>query len=87
LQPDFKFWCPSFSSTAPALSSYVHSENGHVLIDGGFTQNGAVYPHNSPHCIKSLPTGGSTGYKDGHVAWRKFIYMTPRTTSGQPFWW
>jgi prepilin-type N-terminal cleavage/methylation domain-containing protein len=58
-------------------------------INGGFMQNGAVYPHTSPHVIKGMPTGGDIGYKDGHAEWRKFILMSPRTKAGaaEVFWW
>jgi hypothetical protein len=69
------------------LPGYAHPENNYIMIDGGFEQNGATYGHTSPHVIKGLPTGGNTGYKDGHAQWVKFEYMTPRTSQGKPFWW
>jgi prepilin-type N-terminal cleavage/methylation domain-containing protein len=75
------------ASTTPALPGYQHKENGYTVIDGGFTQNGVTYPHTSPHVVNNLPTGGDTGYKDGHAQWVKFMYMVPRTSQGQPFWW
>ena len=46
-----------------------------------------VYPHLSPHLKGGIPQGGMVGYKDGHVSWRKFKDMIPRTTSGSVFWW
>jgi len=70
------------------LPGYSHPGNNYTMVDGGFTQNGKTYPHNtSPHVVKNLATGGDTGYKDGHAEWVKFIYMTPRTVSGTVFWW
>jgi prepilin-type N-terminal cleavage/methylation domain-containing protein len=58
-----------------------------TIIDGGFEQNGAVYPHTSPHVVKGMPAGGDVGFKDGHALWRKFKVMVPRSTSGTVFWW
>ncbi len=74
-------------SDTATLPGYAHSGNNYTMIDGGFTQNGVLYPHTSPHVVKNLPTGGDTGYKDGHAEWVKFVYMTPRTVSGSVFWW
>jgi hypothetical protein len=71
----------------PTLPGYNHVGNNYTLVTGSFEQNGHVYPHTSPHVVKGLPTGGNTGYKDGHAQWVKFEAMTPRTVSGQPFWW
>jgi type II secretory pathway pseudopilin PulG len=51
-------------------------------IAGGF-----VKPHTSPHLRGSLPDGGNLGFKDGHVAWRKFGDMSVRTSSAPFFWW
>jgi prepilin-type N-terminal cleavage/methylation domain-containing protein len=78
--------CAILSDNA-TLPGYTHPANNYTMVDGGFEQNGVTYPHTSPHCVKSLPTGGNTGYKDGHAQWVKFEYMTPRTSQGMPFWW
>ena len=51
-------------------------------IVGGFGK-----PHTSPHLRGRFPDGGNLGFKDGHVAWRKFDDMSPRTVSGPTFWW
>jgi type II secretory pathway pseudopilin PulG len=74
-------------STGMAHPGYLHPENNYTYIDGGFEVNGMPYPHTSPHLKGNLPAGGNLGFKDGHVAWRPFTQMTPRTTSGTVFWW
>ena len=51
-------------------------------IAGGFYK-----PHTSPHLRGVVPDGCNLGFKDGHVAWRKFDDMYPRTTGGPSFWW
>jgi hypothetical protein len=35
----------------------------------------------------NVPAGGNLGFKDGHVDWRDFKLMTPRTPGGPYFWW
>jgi prepilin-type N-terminal cleavage/methylation domain-containing protein len=51
-------------------------------ITGGFWK-----PHQSSHLKNGRPEGGNEGYKDGHVQWVKFQYMSVRTTAGWGFWW
>jgi prepilin-type processing-associated H-X9-DG protein len=52
-------------------------------IQGGFSQ-----AHLSPHLIGRFPAGGNLGMLDGHVEWRKFDDMNPRTQGTSPvFWW
>jgi prepilin-type processing-associated H-X9-DG protein len=42
----------------------------------------------SPHLIGKIPAGGNLGMLDGHVEWRKFQDLHPRTTGISPvFWW
>lgn len=75
-------------STGAAQPGFAHPENNYTVISGGFTYNGLSYPHTSPHLNGNVPAGGNLGFKDGHVEWRDFTFMTPRTTSGAPyFWW
>jgi prepilin-type N-terminal cleavage/methylation domain-containing protein len=74
-------------SETATLPGYVNPGNNYISVTGSFEQNGTLYPHTSPHVVRGLPTGGNTGYKDGHAQWVKFEYMTPRTYTGQPFWW
>jgi len=71
-------------SAYATLPGYAHPENNYTAISGGFSKQ-----HVSPHLQGNIPVGGNLGFKDGHVAWRKFELMTPRTTStsGRYFWW
>jgi prepilin-type N-terminal cleavage/methylation domain-containing protein len=62
--------------------------NNYTIIDGGFQQNGVVYPSISAHVRGTMPLGGDVGYKDGSAEWRKFNVMIPRTGANVPyFWW
>jgi type II secretory pathway pseudopilin PulG len=57
-------------------------------VAGGFEVNGQVYPQVTPHMdSRGNPTGGNIGFKDGHIEWRKFDLMIPRTQEGAFFWW
>ena len=69
-------------SNYSSLPGYAHPENNYTAITGGFSKQ-----HVSPHLKGNVPAGGNLGFKDGHVDWRKFELMTPRTTSGAIFWW
>lgn len=66
---------------------YEHPENNYTSIAGGFMPHGVLTPHVSPHLSGNIPAGGNLGFKDGHVAWRQFKLMTPRTTAAACFWW
>ncbi len=48
---------------------------------------GFYKPFTSPHLRGRIPDGCNLGFKDGHVAWRKFDDMRVLTTSGLWFWW
>jgi len=79
-------------SIGSARPGYAHPENNYISIAGGFTYNGMIYPHVSPNLKGVVPMGGNLGFKDGHVDWRDFKLMTPRTSTGFPiggptFWW
>lgn len=56
-----------------------------------FIVGGFPVPHLSPHLKGELPAGGNLAFKDGHVAWRKFMDMSQRASglaSPAPgFWW
>jgi prepilin-type processing-associated H-X9-DG protein len=57
----------------------------YININGGWAK-----PHRTSHLDGRLPRGGNIGMLDGHVEWRKFPKMLPRTNqgSGSPvFWW
>ena len=56
--------------------------NNFTDVPGGFYKN-----HLSPHLKGRLPDGGDVAFKDGHVQWRKFALMLPRTEKGKVFWW
>ncbi len=54
-------------------------------IKGGWSEL-----HNTPHLEKNLPSGGNLCMLDGHVEWRKFQKMGPRTLvlgDAPTFWW
>jgi prepilin-type N-terminal cleavage/methylation domain-containing protein len=75
----------SVGGTTPGIAN---PNNNYSSIGGGFQQGGVQYPHVAAHLEgNKIPTGGTVGYKDGHVAWRKFQFMIPRTSSGSVFWW
>jgi type II secretory pathway pseudopilin PulG len=69
-------------SIGSALPGYAHPENNYASIQGGFYK-----PHVSPHLRGNIPAGGNIGFKDGHVDWRKFELMVPRTAVAPAFWW
>ena len=55
----------------------------YTSVPGGYAK-----PHTSPHLNGRIPSGGNLGMLDGHVEWRKFEKMRPRTLPGSPtFWW
>jgi prepilin-type N-terminal cleavage/methylation domain-containing protein/prepilin-type processing-associated H-X9-DG protein len=62
------------------------SENSYSDIEGAYAK-----PHLSAHLQGLLPAGGNVGMLDGHVQWRKFDAMIPRTdpslTDTPVFWW
>jgi len=74
-------------STGAATPAENNPGNSYDNVPGGFTQYGVTYPHVSPHLKGRMPTGAHTGYKDGHVVWRKFRGFTQRATAGVNFWW
>jgi type II secretory pathway pseudopilin PulG len=70
-------------SSSSALPGNAHPENNYTRVQGGFYQ-----PHLCPHLNGDVPAGGNVGFKDGHVEWRPFQLMVPRTSGGGvPFWW
>ena len=59
--------------------------NTYTDVQGGFYKK-----HRTSHMDGRLPAGGNVGMLDGHVEWRKFGQMLPRTASGSGdpvFWW
>jgi prepilin-type processing-associated H-X9-DG protein len=70
----------SFGQDNPA-ARYTYN---FTVIQGGYPRS-----HTSAHLTGRFPSGGNLGMLDGHVEWRKFDDMTPRTQgNGSPvFWW
>lgn len=53
-------------------------------------QVGGSRVHDSPHLERRIPAGGNTVMLDGHLEWRKFNIMLPRTdvnVNAPVFWW
>jgi hypothetical protein len=73
--------CVTISSGA-ATPGYNNPQNNYNDVGGGFYLH-----HLSAHLKGRMPSGGHMLYKDGHVDWRKFVSMQPRTISGSVFWW
>ena len=67
----------SDTATMPATAA-----NNFTDVPGGFYKH-----HLAPHLNGTIPAGGNIGFKDGHVQWRKFGVMQPRTDKGKVFWW
>jgi prepilin-type N-terminal cleavage/methylation domain-containing protein/prepilin-type processing-associated H-X9-DG protein len=58
--------------------------NHYTGVNGGWSK-----AHRTAHMEKVLPSGGNLGMLDGHVEWRRFTVMIPRTDAGGSpyFWW
>ena len=70
-------------SAGNAQPGYSNPGNNYTEIAGGFYLH-----HVSPHLKGTVPMGGNLGFKDGHVDWRSFQMMVPRTGNNMPyFWW
>ncbi len=99
---------PPAPSDRPLTADITMSKNGQndptkvntyqwVNITGGLAWPPPNYPlfqHRTSHVVRNFPVGGNIGMLDGHVEWRKFQYMLPRThptvNNGTPiptFWW
>ena len=66
------------------ISARYQTDLTYTEVQGGFYKK-----HISPHLNGRFPAGGNVGFKDGHVAWRKFDDMKDVTgaTGGPSFWW
>jgi len=76
------------------IADAILSEDGQSVESRRYTYNytavqgGYSKTHTSPHLNGSIHSGGNLGMMDGHVEWRKFQLMHPRTLPGSPtFWW
>ena len=63
-------------------------------ITGGLhNPDGSFFQHRTANMKGNMPRGGDIGMLDGHVEWRKFQFMQPRTTASvngvaiPTFWW
>ena len=82
------FMCATIST--PSYGTYAQRYTyNYTHVAGGFYK-----PHTSPHLKGQYPAGGNIGYKDGHVAWRKFddmqqwAFKAPLSRGDPPsFWW
>jgi prepilin-type N-terminal cleavage/methylation domain-containing protein/prepilin-type processing-associated H-X9-DG protein len=87
-------------TVTPVITDRVLIADATLSLDGQsseasrFTYNyssvpgGYFKPHTSPHLNGKIPSGGNLGMLDGHVEWRRFQQMHPRTLPGSPtFWW
>jgi prepilin-type N-terminal cleavage/methylation domain-containing protein len=79
---------------ADVIISQPGQNNASQRLSGNYQYRdiaGGFYKHHlSAHLKGNVPQGSNIGYKDGHVAWRKFSdsKVGPRTVSGIPvFWW
>ncbi len=89
----------SVLSEGNATPGYKKPANNYVSITGGFTQNGAKYPHLSNHVDPKtqVPEGLNLLYKDGHSTWENFNQAivrgayastgSPGSGAGPYFWW
>src|ERR1043166_181696 len=62
----------------PGQSSVINrAANSYTGVQGGFAKL-----HRTSHMDGRLPSGGNVGMLDGHIEWRKFQQMYPRTSIG-----
>jgi prepilin-type N-terminal cleavage/methylation domain-containing protein len=75
-------------ATTPVSNRYktaMYPGLTYTKVGGG---GGEFYlPLTSPHLNGAFPSGGNVGFKDGHVAWRKFNDMNQQSKAGESFWW
>jgi prepilin-type N-terminal cleavage/methylation domain-containing protein/prepilin-type processing-associated H-X9-DG protein len=86
---------PSLSERVLVADATISKAGNANIVDrslNSFTDvpGGYVKHHRAAHVNWSYPAGGNLGMLDGHVEWRKFEKMVPRTdpNSNSPvFWW
>ncbi len=84
---------------APPVTERVLTADAQLTLSGQSNPNlKATYewrdiPGNNPHQTSThlegkYPIGSNIGMLDGHVEWRKFMFIVPHTGAGSPiFWW
>jgi prepilin-type processing-associated H-X9-DG protein len=94
MQVGFGLYTTALASQRVLLADATISNYGQndpaVRYTYNYTEITGGYPwhHCSPHLMGRLPAGGNLGMLDGHVEWRRFDDMTPRTQGSSPvFWW
>jgi prepilin-type N-terminal cleavage/methylation domain-containing protein len=86
---------PNVSDRELFACATISFPNGGIYKDrytyNYMTVGGWFYlPGLSPHLNGVFPSGGNVGFKDGHVAWRKFDDMNQQASKGganPSFWW
>lgn len=75
---------------ADATISGPGQNNETLRYSYNYTSVVGAFPtaHVSPHLSANFPLGGNLSMLDGHVEWRRFQDMHPRTSNVVPgFWW
>jgi len=106
-KPGFPTYPAPSPSDRPLTTCITMSESGqnNPASVGGYQWSGITgglnwpppnYPpflHRTSHLNKNFPVGGNIGMLDGHIEWRKFQFMFPRTNPSvngvaiPVFWW
>ena len=86
--------CCTLSKNGQKDPTQVNNYQWMGITGGLMWPPGAGYfQHRTAHLSKVTPLGGNVGMLDGHVEWRKFQYMLPRTVDTVNgvaipcFWW
>ena len=96
IQVAFGIYSSPLASQRVLLADATISQSGQNSAALRFTYNytnlqgGYPMAHTSAHLVGRFPVGGNLAMLDGHVEWRKFIDMTPRSAPGAispVFWW
>jgi prepilin-type processing-associated H-X9-DG protein len=75
------------------INAPPNAEDSELGVDATLNQNGSfvivqgAYTNTTSHLRGSQPLGGNVIFMDGHVAWRPFSDMQPRTGSYNPQHW
>jgi prepilin-type N-terminal cleavage/methylation domain-containing protein/prepilin-type processing-associated H-X9-DG protein len=83
----------TMSETGQNDPTKVGSYQWKDITGGLYWPAGTLFHHRTSHLKGNAPAGGNIGMLDGHVEWRKFNVMLPRTNpsvNGVPipvFWW
>ena len=84
LTADATICTPADVPSTPVSARYNNTLT-YTEVMGGFYK-----AFTSPHLYGRFPAGGNVGFKDGHVAWRKFDDMRNQSQTGlsiPSFWW